>query len=118
MRPSIRQRLSRLWTHIQYYRYEPSKPSRSEFLRLTLNDQASWIENNNAEENTIDDGCFFYRDSTDQNDHHIALFEFPNSDVDVSDVGSMDRDPISSDCQAVWTSDNELVFFDGTDMSW
>lgn len=46
MRSSIRQRLSRLWTHIQYYRYEPSKPSRSEFLRLTLNDQASWIENN------------------------------------------------------------------------
>ena len=49
MRSSIRQRLSRLWTHIQYYRYEPSKPSRSEFMRLTLNDQGSWIENNVSE---------------------------------------------------------------------
>ena len=32
--------------HIQYYKYEPSKPTRSEFLRLDLNNQASWIENN------------------------------------------------------------------------
>ena len=46
MRPSILQRLSNLWTPIQYYKYEPSKPSRSEFLQLTLNNQASWIENN------------------------------------------------------------------------
>ena len=46
MRLSILQRLSKFWAHIQYYKYEPSKPSKSEFLRLTLNNQASWIENN------------------------------------------------------------------------
>ena len=46
MRPSIVQILSKLWMHIQYYKYEPSKPTRSEFLRLDLNNQASWIENN------------------------------------------------------------------------
>ena len=49
MKPSILQRLSKLWTHIQYYKYEPSKPSRSEFLRLSLNNQALWIENNSPE---------------------------------------------------------------------
>ena len=49
MRLSILQRLSKFWTHIQYYKYEPSKPSRSEFLRLTLNNQAAWIENNVSE---------------------------------------------------------------------
>ena len=46
MRPSILQTLSKLWVHIQYYKYEPSKPSRSEFLRLTLNNQTKWIERN------------------------------------------------------------------------
>ena len=46
MRLSMLQRLSKLWTHIQYYKYEPSKPSRSQLLRLTLNNQAAWIENN------------------------------------------------------------------------
>ena len=49
MRPSILQTLSKLWVHIQYYKYEPSKPSRSEFLRLTLYNQAAWIENNVSE---------------------------------------------------------------------
>ena len=46
MGPSIVQILSKLWMHIQYYKYEPSKPTRSEILRLDLNNQASWIENN------------------------------------------------------------------------
>ena len=46
MKSSIRHVFIKLWVHIQYYRYEPSKPSRSEFLQLSLNDQASWIENN------------------------------------------------------------------------
>ena len=46
MRLSILQRLSKFWAHIQYYKYEPSKPRRSEILRLDLNNQASWIENN------------------------------------------------------------------------
>ena len=49
MRSSILQRLSKLWAHIQYYKYEPGKPSRSEFLRLTLNNQAAWIEKNVSE---------------------------------------------------------------------
>ena len=46
MRLSILQRLSKFWAHIQYYKYEPSKPSRAQLLRLTLNNQATWIESN------------------------------------------------------------------------
>ena len=46
MRLSILQRLSKFWAHIQYYKYDPSNPSKSEFFRLTLNNQASCIENN------------------------------------------------------------------------
>ena len=38
--------LSEVWSHLQYYRYEPSKPSRAQFLKLTLAEQEAWIEAN------------------------------------------------------------------------
>lgn len=40
------QYLSKVWSHLQYYRYEPSKPSKAAFLKLTLADQEAWIEAN------------------------------------------------------------------------
>ena len=46
MKWSIRRSLTKVWTQIQYYRYEPSKPSKAEFLQLSLGNQASWIEAN------------------------------------------------------------------------
>ncbi|MDC0096656.1 hypothetical protein OAI58_10300 [Amylibacter sp.] len=49
MRQSILQRLRKLWAHVQYYKYEPSKPSRAKFFRLTLNNQEAWIEKNVSE---------------------------------------------------------------------
>jgi hypothetical protein len=69
--------------------------------------------NNNAEENSIADGCMYYRDSTDQFDEDIANFQFPNSNVIESEVGGMDHDPITSECEAIWVMDGDLVFYDG-----
>lgn len=40
------QYLGRVWSHLQYYRYEPSKPSKAQFLKLTLAEQEAWIEAN------------------------------------------------------------------------
>lgn len=33
-------------SYLQYYRYDPSKPSKAEFLKLDLDDQQAWIEAN------------------------------------------------------------------------
>ena len=38
--------LDKVWSHLQYYRYEPSKPSKAAFLKLTLAEQEAWIEAN------------------------------------------------------------------------
>ena len=40
------QYLSKVWSHLQYYRCEPSKPSKAQFLKLTLAEQEAWIEAN------------------------------------------------------------------------
>ena len=40
------QYLRKVLSHLQYYRYEPSKPSKAAFLKLTLADQEAWIEAN------------------------------------------------------------------------
>ena len=45
----IRQHLAKVWTHIQFYKYEPSKPSKTDFLRLSTENQTSWIEANDPE---------------------------------------------------------------------
>ena len=33
-----------VWAYLQYYRYQPSKPSKSAFLKLTPAEQEAWIE--------------------------------------------------------------------------
>ena len=41
--------LNNLWSHLQYYRYDPSKPSKATFLKLTLEEQETWIETEEPE---------------------------------------------------------------------
>ena len=47
---ALLRRSRRLWNHavsyLQYYRYDPSKPSKAEFLKLDLDEQQAWIEAN------------------------------------------------------------------------
>ncbi|MDB2519648.1 hypothetical protein N9X54_05495 [Planktomarina temperata] len=43
---SIRQLLFKGLEWAQFYIYDPSKPSKAEFLKLSVNDQQSWIEAN------------------------------------------------------------------------
>jgi len=42
----IRRYLAIVWTQIQYYKYEPSKPSKAEFLKLSTEEQQAWIQTN------------------------------------------------------------------------
>ena len=42
----LRTYLSDLGSYLQYYRYEPSKPSKAGFIKLTLAEQEAWIEAN------------------------------------------------------------------------
>jgi len=48
----IRRYLRTVWTQINYYIYDPSKPSKTEFLKLSVEDQAAWIEANISEYET------------------------------------------------------------------
>ena len=48
----IRRYLAIVWTQIHYYIYDPSKPSKAEFLSLSIEDQALWIEANVSEHET------------------------------------------------------------------
>ncbi|MDC1263240.1 hypothetical protein N8015_04110 [Planktomarina temperata] len=41
-----------VWTQINYYIYDPSKPSKAEFLKLSLDNQMAWIEENIPEYET------------------------------------------------------------------
>ena len=43
---SIRQRLFKGLEWAQFYIYDPSKPSKAEFLKLSVDDQQAWIEAN------------------------------------------------------------------------
>ena len=45
----IRQRLFKGLEWAQFYIYDPSKPSKAEFLKLSLDDQQAWIEANVSE---------------------------------------------------------------------
>ena len=38
--------LSNVWSYLQYYRHDPSKPSKAAFLKLTHDEQEAWIEAN------------------------------------------------------------------------
>ena len=42
----VRRYLAIVWTQINYYIYDPSKPSKAEFLKLSVDDQQAWIEAN------------------------------------------------------------------------
>lgn len=44
----IRRLLAEAWTQVHYYIYDPRKPSKTDFLGLSLEDQAMWIEANVA----------------------------------------------------------------------
>ena len=48
----IRRYLAEVWTQITYYIYDPSRPSKAEFLKLSVGDQQSWIEANIHEHET------------------------------------------------------------------
>lgn len=42
--PAVRDFIKKAWSYLPYYRYEPSKPSKAAFLKLTLAEQDAWIE--------------------------------------------------------------------------
>jgi hypothetical protein len=42
----IRESVSNVLEWLNYYIYDPSKPSKAEFLKLSVEDQQSWIEEN------------------------------------------------------------------------
>jgi hypothetical protein len=48
----VRRYLAAVWTQINYYIFDPSKPSKAEFLKLSVEDQAAWIEANIPEHQT------------------------------------------------------------------
>ena len=48
----VRRHLVVVWTQINYYIYDPSKPSKAEFLKLSLDNQMAWIEENIPEYET------------------------------------------------------------------
>ena len=48
----VRRYLAAVWTQINYYIYDPSKPSKTEYLKLSVEDQAEWIEANIPEYET------------------------------------------------------------------
>jgi len=41
-----------VWTQLNYYIYDPTKPSKAEFLKLSVDDQFAWIEENIPEHET------------------------------------------------------------------
>ena len=45
----FRRHLAEAWTQVHYYIYDPRKPSKADFLGLSLEDQAMWIEANVAD---------------------------------------------------------------------
>ena len=48
----IRRYLAVVWTQINYYIFDPSKPSKAEFLKLSVVDQLAWIVMNIPEHET------------------------------------------------------------------
>lgn len=69
----------------------------------------------NQEENSIADGCFFYRDSTNgPANNEIARYSEATGNAIVSQASFADSEPITSGCEAVWLRDGNLVHFDGS----
>jgi hypothetical protein len=69
----------------------------------------------NQEENTIADGCLFYRDSTGGPvNNEIARYSKTGGNAIVSQASFSDSEPVTSGCEAVWLRDGDLVHFDGS----
>ena len=113
MRLSILQRLSKFWTHIQYYNYEPSKPSKLQFLRLTLNNQAAWIENNfpDYEYDLYGDnylGCSYEIDEDILQEYLDDREDYGTSRVIASQMPDMSEDRIDEIYEGAELTDEEL----------
>lgn len=76
------------------------------------------LGDHNQEENSIANGCLFFRDSTDGPvDNSVAAFRSGAALLGlVGDAGGDDHDPVASGpgCQAAWIRDGALIHFDGT----
>ena len=75
------------------------------------------LGDNNQEENSIDMGCFWFREGGGFND--IQRYTVADGLDLIADTGEL-YDPVSSECQAVWEKRNgavsELVYYDGATM--
>ena len=113
MRLSILQRLSKFWVHIQYYKYEPSKPSKSEFLLIPLNNQASWIENNvpEYEYNLYGDnylGCSYEIDEDTLQEYLDEREDHDTSGLIARQMPEISEDRIDEIYEGAKLSDEEL----------
>ena len=113
MRLSILQRLSKFRAHIQYYKYEPSKPSKSEFLRIPLNNQASWIENNvpEYEYNLYGDnylGCSYEIDEDTLQEYLDEREDYDTSGLIARQMPEISEDRIDEIYEGAKLSDEEL----------
>ena len=113
MRLSTLQRLSKFWAYIQYYKYDPSKPSKSEFLRLTLNNQASWIENNipEYESNLYGDnylGCSYEIDEDILQEYLDDPADYDTSELIAEQMPDISKDRIDDIYEGAELTDEEL----------
>ncbi|MDA8907458.1 ATP phosphoribosyltransferase regulatory subunit [Planktomarina sp.] len=73
-----------VWTQISYYIYDPSKPSKAEFLKLSAEDQAAWIEENISEYETQLYGNNYLACSYDLNEDKLDEYLEYRDDYGVS----------------------------------
>jgi len=113
MRSSILQTLSKLLAHIQYYKYESGKPSRSKFLWLTLNNQAAWIDRNVPEyeynlygENYL--GCSYKIDEDIHQEYFDEREDYDTSGLIARQMSEISEDRIDEIYQGAELSDEEL----------
>jgi hypothetical protein len=72
----------------------------------------------NQEENSIADGCLYYRDSTNGPlNNEIARYSKADGNDVVSQASFSDSEPVTSACEAVWLRDGNLVHFDGLNIT-
>ena len=79
----VRRHLAEVWTQINYYIYDPSKPSKAEFLKLSVGDQQSWIEANIPEYATKLYGDNYLGCSYEMDDDTVAEYLEYREDYDV-----------------------------------
>ena len=81
---TVRRYLVEVWTQISYYIYDPSKPSKAEFLKLSAEDQAAWIEENIPEYETQLYGNNYLACSYDLNEDKLDEYLENRDDYGVS----------------------------------